>query len=1318
MDSFRPIASSYSSFAFAQAGSFLFQINLETYKLVLADPKLLPELKNLRLGHSLIREALERGFGQDSLRLPDLLEDLALYTNAVHKCSATEQHLRLQSDLIFLKDPRILSRQCHLLEAAREARRHSDKLLYRFDKDASLTTRLSVTSQDVQNWLDVSLGLHELDTRTSHTPRLDLDPNIFWKWTTQKRNLLWCTNASTHSDDESRDDLGLAVARRLLNSRKGFVGYTFFSYASKQLEPIHSLCHLLGQLIASQGMQISTALKGWFLSHKDTRPSLEDARRMLIHELRHRENAYLIFSDTSANKDDLEAFLPIFQDVLHIGRKLFVVCACSMPDQLKAEGWIQITEAEFQEKDTDYDLEPAIEHRRSIGGRLKMGRTDILEPIRQGNPAGWEAIQRWLDEPDHGLSYIVGDGGGEEIRLDTMLRELVSDTTPAAKVSLKMLVWLAFSHGGLTLGELQVAVTDDSNHLAVLGGTNPLERLDYFLRSEQGNDTISIKRNDMGRYLRWWLCNEGGIHTDGPHALISERCLSYISSVFNLTRLPEDDGELDGCIGRYPLLRYAGYNWGKHAHKVESPSDQHTGLIESLLESRLVEVICALMFLKSETSTKRHRRAYGKMTGLHLASAFGLVNVVSRMIGSGNFSPCLRTDDGWTALHWAVEKAHNDVVSLLLTLPDTDSFIDCRTGSEGCTALHFAVKHHQASIVEAMLKTKADVNVQDGQGRTPLYLAIWGVQEEVVEKLLSSGADPNIPSIYGTALHCAVRRGAPSLVRALISASGFRIDLNIKDILALTALEEAQARGRDDVVAVLLEAGAKPSLSLIFTQAYVLGCHQGLSSKESWQAYEVDEELSGHIKQGNQCICHVLKLREQECKHTEEAAAPTRVFRKTFDLASDTQERVQKYLLSEWQILSKLRHPHIVRYIDSDEDPYRHEFLLYMEYCDKGDVEALHGIQLKNLIDKENKRYGFIEDETASEPRPLTGVEVWAMIWQMASALAYLHYGLAIRSEDGTYGASLEGPWAYIIHRDVKPANIVMHGAEKDKFLFKLCDLGIASPAGLGPDQNQTQWIGSSGLQPPLCLARKTIKLTAKLKDELLDSPAFKSFLDEARGIDEDSRPTSLEAMEIAYGNLRTAPGSFANLPRAVLEEMRAVHQVLGRWGGSYLFRSFLLTAELLDSSEPFKRGHSTQYRENLVKRLWLLLDDGAEETFTGKYELPAHLLILIEGRSPKEKLSREQALDKVSRNPANSNHQWVKSGWSALHIAAQEKNLLAVKTLLLYDAEVDLKDKHGMTARHYAKENGCTEMVALLEKAAIEQREERGNTRKRMRLV
>ncbi|WAO90292.1 Protein kinase domain-containing protein [Fusarium falciforme] len=736
------------------------------------------------------------------------------------------------------------------------------------------------------------------------------------------------------------------------------------------------------------------------------------------------------------------------------------------------------------------------------------------------------------------------------------------------------------------------------------------------------------------------------------------------------------------------------------------------------------------------------------MTGLHLASAFGLVNVVSRMIGSGKFSLRLRTDDGWTALHWAVEKGREDVAAFLLTLPDKESFISCKTNSEGCTALHIAVKHLRAAMVKVILKAKADANAQDSRGRTPLYLAVWSVQEDFVEKLLSSGADPNIPSIYGTALHCAVRRGAPSLVlvRALISASGSRIDLDTKDVLALTPLEEAQARGRDDVAAILLEAGAKPSLDLILTQAYILGSHQGLSSKESWQAYENDLVLSCQIKQGNQCTCHVLKSQKQKLGHAEgqvmlehkfegDAAPPTRVFRKTFDLASDVQGQVQKYLLSEWQILFKLRHPHIVRYIDSDEDPYHNEFLLYMEFCDKGDVESFHGIQLRDLTARENKRYGFVEDETRLNLRPLSGVEIWAMIWQMASALAYLHYGLSIRRKNGLYAASLEGQWAYIIHRDVKPANIVMHGAEKDKFLFKLCDLGIASHAGLGPDQNQTQLIGSSGLQPPevrqgeLWTTRgdmfslgETIRLTAKAKDELLNCQAFKSFLDGARGIDEDSRPTSLEAMEIAYGNLRKAPGSFSELPRAVVEEMRSVHQVLGRWGGSYLLQSFLLTAELLDSSQPFQQGLPTDDRKNLVKRLWLLLDDGAAETFTGRYELPAHLLILLEGRSAEEKQSRELDLDRVLKTSANVNHQWVKSGWSALHIAAQERNLSALKTLLRYEAEVDLEDKHGMTAKDYAKENGFGEMLVLLEqteKAVVEQHGEvRGNTRKRMRLV
>ncbi|KAM0433461.1 hypothetical protein ACHAPT_004341 [Fusarium lateritium] len=1282
MDSFRPAAFSFSSFAFAQAGTFLFQFNPETDKPVFADPELLPELNNLRLAHSIIREALEKGSDQDSPRLPDLLEDLALYTNAVRKCSTTAQHLRLQGDPRFLRDARVVSRQRELLERVQAARRCSEKLQYRLDKDSSLAARLNVASEDIQHWLDVSLDPGDFRSELPYTLGSPSSSVFLRQWVKWKRKLLWCKSTNNDSDKA----LGSAVAHALASSvdlGPGFIGYTSLSHSSKQLELVESFCRLLRQLVASPECEPSAVLKGWFLSHRETRPTREDAQRILLNELRRQRKPYLVISSPEANKDDLEALLPIFQDILKTGCRLFVICPFPLPAQLKSETvtLAPVTGASFRKNSNDDSLfQGYITDHDPFSATIGPDDLNSIEP--QGLPDPFDALYLppLTDPTALSLGTECAETDDEEDQWDTMLSKLINDTTPVAKVSVKMLVWVAFALRRFTIGEIKVAIADGSG---ISSHMNPIGRLEDFVRLLPCSDEVDVRDTAMRPFLRQRLRGAEEIHVDGPDALLAERCLSYIGSVPSLGKLPEDDGEFQELIDRHPPLSYAGRFWGEHASRVMSTSGQHTNLLANLLENRQVEEVCASIFSRSEQAAKRHRGAYERMTGMHLASAFGLVNVVSRMIGSGKFSPCLRTDDGWTALHWAAEKSRENVVAFLLALPNTESLMACRTDSEGYTALHIAVKHYHSLMVESMLKANANVDAQDGRGRTSLYLAVWSGQEGVVEQLLSSGANPNIPSIYGTPLHCAVKRGTSALVRTLISASGSRLNLNIKDILPLTALQEAQARGRDDVAAILLEAGAEPGLA--FTQAYFLGIHRGLSSKDSLQTYEIDPELSAQVKVGKQCICHVLRSHNQVLEHVKgqetlglgsrgDLTAPTKVFRKTFDLASDAKGQVQKYLLSEWQILFKLRHPHIVRYIDSDEDPHNNEFLLYMEYCDKGDLESCHGIQLKDLTSREDKRYGFVEDEATSKLRPLTGVEVWAMIWQLASALAYLHYGLAIKPKNGLYNAGFEGPWAYIIHRDVKPAN-------------------------------------------------KTIRLTAKLKDELLNCQPFKGFLDSARGIDEDTRPTSLEAMEVAYRNLRTASGSFSNLPRAVLEEMRAVHQVLGRWGGSYLFQSFLLTAELLDSSQPLIVGSTMDDRKSLVNRLWLLLDDGAEETFTGNYELTAHLLILMEGRSEKEKLLREQELDRVLGKGGNANRQWVKSGWSALHVAAQEGRLSAAKALLRHGAKVDLKDNHGMTAKHYAEENGLTEMVALLEgsveQPVVERREGvRGISRKRRKLM
>ncbi len=106
--------------------------------------------------------------------------------------------------------------------------------------------------------------------------------------------------------------------------------------------------------------------------------------------------------------------------------------------------------------------------------------------------------------------------------------------------------------------------------------------------------------------------------------------------------------------------------------------------------------------------------------------------------------------------------------------------------------------------------------------------------------------------------------------------------------------------------------------------------------------------------------------------------------------------RLLKRFLREMAILSRLRHPHIVRYYGGGKDKTQHFYA--MEYMDGGSVEQMI---------KKKGRY--------------TWEEAIACIKQVALALEYAH----------NHG---------IIHRDLKPANLFLG---KDG-LVKLGDFGIA----------------------------------------------------------------------------------------------------------------------------------------------------------------------------------------------------------------------------------------------------------------------------------
>jgi ankyrin repeat protein len=124
-----------------------------------------------------------------------------------------------------------------------------------------------------------------------------------------------------------------------------------------------------------------------------------------------------------------------------------------------------------------------------------------------------------------------------------------------------------------------------------------------------------------------------------------------------------------------------------------------------------------------------------------------------------------------------------------------------------------ALARGSGAAVAAALAGGADPDMMLADGRTPL---VWAVQEDkvaVARTLLAYGADANKPSnlIYGmTALMAA--SAAPQMeITALLIESG--ADVNRVDTNGDPVINWAAYYGHEDLVAVLLNAGASPDIA-------------------------------------------------------------------------------------------------------------------------------------------------------------------------------------------------------------------------------------------------------------------------------------------------------------------------------------------------------------------------------------------------------------------------------------------------------------------------------------------------------------------------
>ncbi|XP_030382047.1 uncharacterized protein LOC115629669 isoform X2 [Scaptodrosophila lebanonensis] len=134
-------------------------------------------------------------------------------------------------------------------------------------------------------------------------------------------------------------------------------------------------------------------------------------------------------------------------------------------------------------------------------------------------------------------------------------------------------------------------------------------------------------------------------------------------------------------------------------------------------------------------------------TSLHIAAKLGNLEATKLIVesyrASRNIASFLsfidaQDEGGWTAMVWAAELGHTDIVSLLLNHGADPNICD----NDNNTVLHWSTLHNDGlETITVLLQAGADCNVQNVEGDTPLHIACRHSVTRMCIALIANGAD-------------------------------------------------------------------------------------------------------------------------------------------------------------------------------------------------------------------------------------------------------------------------------------------------------------------------------------------------------------------------------------------------------------------------------------------------------------------------------------------------------------------------------------------------------------------------------------------------
>ncbi|KAK0672600.1 ankyrin repeat-containing domain protein [Cercophora samala] len=159
-------------------------------------------------------------------------------------------------------------------------------------------------------------------------------------------------------------------------------------------------------------------------------------------------------------------------------------------------------------------------------------------------------------------------------------------------------------------------------------------------------------------------------------------------------------------------------------------------------------------------------------------------------------------------LLFAAEAGHAEIIKILMDYKRTETSSCPNSQSNRVdTPLHQAAKDGDASVVDQLVRSGADLESRNHSHQTPLALAVEMCQVAVVRGLLHHGADPQSTLLLSLAVDSNKTEGTRlEIVRTLLLAGA---NIEVESAHGRTALHIAAQLGYTTIMEFLLENGAK-----------------------------------------------------------------------------------------------------------------------------------------------------------------------------------------------------------------------------------------------------------------------------------------------------------------------------------------------------------------------------------------------------------------------------------------------------------------------------------------------------------------------------